>query len=82
MGYAPDIADTHKLLVGNAANFKLRIEILPRTLSALVPNVVNLPIDENSVAVAGAVTDDINETITPLTCDVEGGIPFLRIETP
>ena len=58
---------------------KLRIEIIPRTLSAGdLPN--RMPIDANSYNVAGALTDDSNLTLTPLSVDVIIDVPAVRID--
>lgn len=62
------------------ASDELLIEIIPvgSPLSAL--NASGISIDGNGRQIAGAITDDINETITPLTVDEIVGLPCVRVE--
>lgn len=69
-------------LIVNPATGKLKIEIIPRTLDPFVVNKENLPIDENARNIGGAITNDANQTITPLSVDLISGVGCLRIETP
>lgn len=63
----------------NPANGKLRMEIVPRSIGlSNVPN--RMPIDANSYNVAGALTNDSDKTLTPLSVDLILGTPCLRIE--
>jgi hypothetical protein len=59
---------------------ELLIEVIPipNPLSAF--NASNIKIDENTKNVAGAVTDDSNQTIIPLTTDSIAGLPCVRVE--
>lgn len=74
-----DTFPTPKAISINPSNKALRIEIIPRTLSGTqVPE--RMPIDNNSYSVAGALTNDANLTITPLSVDVIIDIPALRAD--
>ena len=58
---------------------KLKIEIIPHTIGTInVPH--RMPIDENSYNVNGGVTNDANQTLTPISVDLIQGFPLLRIE--
>lgn len=59
---------------------ELLIEIIPVGSPLSAFNASNILIDENSRQVAGAITDDSNETITPLTVDEIVGLPCVRVE--
>lgn len=62
------------------ATKEVLIEIIPvgDPLSALVASRIH--IDENTHQIAAAVTNDSNETITPLTVDMILDLPCLRVE--
>lgn len=60
---------------------ELLIEIIPTGSDGTITTHKNLPIDENSRNCAGAVTDDSNETLTPLTVVTRIDLPCLRIDT-
>lgn len=65
----------------NPVNKKIRIEVVPRS----IPHTAfaagsRMKIDENSKNVAGAVTDDTDQTITPLTVNLIQDFPCLRVE--
>lgn len=79
LGYVQGTSDMVIPLTVNSSN-ELLIEVIPigAPLSALVAS--RLHIDENTHQVAGAVTNDANETITPLTVDEIVGLPCVRIE--
>lgn len=63
----------------NPVKKAIRIEIIPRTLPpANVPD--RMPIDENSINAAGALTHDVNETLTPLSVDLIQGLPAVRCD--
>ena len=59
---------------------ELLIEVIPvgSPLSALVASRIH--IDENTHQIAGAITDDASEIITPITVDEIVGLPCVRIE--
>lgn len=58
---------------------ELLIEVIPcDPLSDLVASRIH--IDENTKQCAAGVTNDANETITPLTCDLIVGLPCVRTE--
>lgn len=59
---------------------ELLVEIIPTASDGTIINQRNLPIDENDRNCAGAVTDDSNETIYPLTVIEHANLPCLRIE--
>ena len=60
---------------------RLLVEIIPVADAGSAISPRNLNIDENMRNVMGAVTDDSNEFITPLTVDMILDLPCLRIET-
>ena len=59
---------------------ELLVEIIPTGTVGAIISPQNLPIDENGRNCAGAVTDDSNETIIPLTVAMHVDVPCLRIE--
>lgn len=63
----------------NANTLELRVEIIPINSGGTIIS-SNIPIDENTHQISGAVTDDANETITPLTVNEIAGIPCLRVD--
>ena len=65
----------------NPSTGELLIEIIPTATDGTIISARNLPIDDNFRNCAGAVTDDSNETIIPLTVIERSGIPCLRVET-
>lgn len=65
----------------NPSTGELLVEIIPTSSDGTAIAPKNLNIDENMRNVGGAVTDDANEFITPLTVNVRGNVPCLRIET-
>lgn len=64
----------------NDSSKELLIEVIPvgSPLSPLVPS--GISIDGNGRQIAGAVTDDASETITPITVDEIVGFPCVRVE--
>lgn len=66
----------------NPTTKRLLVEIIPRSIGTMnVPN--RMPIDQNSINVAGGLTNDSNKILTPLSVDLVGSpvaIPCLRIE--
>ena len=64
----------------NPVNGKLRIEIYPKVLAGTGVQ-GNIKIDENTRNIGAGLTNDINKTITNLTCDEVLGFPLLRIQT-
>ena len=65
-------------LVINPTRKALRIEIIPRTLPpANVPD--RMPIYDSRNAYGG-LTNDVAETLTPLSADVISGLPALRLD--
>jgi len=61
----------------NPVTKKLRIEIVPRSLSAaIIPN--RMPVDANSYNVAGTLDED--GVLTPLSVDLVQDTPLLRVE--
>ena len=63
----------------NDSTKRILIEVIP--VAALTPLVASgIAIDANGRQIAGAVTDDANETITPLTVDEIVGLPCIRVE--
>ena len=63
----------------NPVTKKVKIEVIPKTLSApIIPD--RMPIDANSNHVAGALTDDSDETLTPLSIELVEYIPALRVD--
>lgn len=79
LGYVHGSTGTVLPFAVNASN-ELLIEIIPvgAPLGALAASGIHL--DANSRQVAAAVTDDANETITPLTVDEISGLPLIRVE--
>ena len=79
LGYVQGTLDMVLPLTINASN-ELLIEVIPvgNPLSALVASRIHL--DENTHQIAGAVTDDANEIITPITVDEIVGLPCVRVE--
>lgn len=64
----------------NPITGELLIEIIPTGTDGTITSQRNLPIDENDRNCAGAVTDDSNETLTPLTVAMHVDVPCLRID--
>ena len=64
----------------NPTTGELLIEIIPTDTDGTITTHRNLPIDENDRNCTGAVTDDSNETITPLTVIMHQDVPCLRID--
>ena len=64
----------------NDSTKELLIEVIPvgAPLSPLVAS--GIKIDGNGRQIAGAVTDDAFETITPVTVDEIVGLPCVRVE--
>lgn len=58
----------------------LLVEIIPTAIDGVIIPHRNLPIDENERNCAGAVTDDSNETLYPLTVAMHADVPCLRID--
>lgn len=79
-GIVHGASDTLPLFI-NPSTGELLIEIIPTFSDGSVTDRVNLRIDGNTRNTAGAVTDDSNETIIPLTVVMRNDIPCLRIET-
>ena len=65
-------------LVDPATN-ELLIEIIPISSAGTITT-ANIDNDENSRQVGAGITDDSNQTITPITVDIINGLPCLRIE--
>ncbi len=65
----------------NPSTGELLIEIIPTATDGTITSRKNLGIDGNGRSTAGAVTDDSNETIIPLTVVLRKDLPCLRIET-
>lgn len=59
---------------------ELRIEIIPINSGGTIVSHETIPIDENTRNVGAAVTDDANETITPLTINTIVDFPCLRVD--
>ena len=59
---------------------ELLIEVIPIGVPLAPFNASNLKIDENTKSVSGGVTDDANQTITPLTTDTIVTLPCVRVE--
>jgi hypothetical protein len=65
----------------NPATNALLVEVIPIGSPLATFNGLNrLKIDGNTRNVAGGVTDDSDQTITPLTVDLIAGLPCLRVE--
>jgi len=63
------------------ANGELLIEIIPvNSIGNLNASPENIPIDENTRQVGAAITDDVSETITPITVDLVVDFPCVRVE--
>lgn len=65
----------------NPSTKELLVEIHPVNSDGTVINPRNLNIDENGRNVSGAITDDSNKYIIPLTCNMRQNLSCLRIET-
>lgn len=68
-------------LLVNPATGELLVEIIPITDDGTIITRLNIPIDENTHQVSGAITDDSDQTITPLTVEETKGVTCLRVET-
>lgn len=72
--------DTLPLFI-NPSTGELLVEIQPIGTDGIAISPRNLNIDENERNVGGAVTDDANKFIIPLTVSMHADVPCLRIET-
>lgn len=81
LGYVQGTNNMVLPLAINPTTKELLIEVIPIG-SPLAPfNGLNrLKIDGNTKNVAGGVTDDSNQDITPLTVDLIAGLPCVRVE--
>lgn len=76
------------LVQGTSIVLPLRINTSDELLVEIIPvgsplgnlNASGLKIDGNTKNVAGGVTDDLNQDITPLTVDEIVGLPCVRVE--
>lgn len=64
----------------NPLTGELLVEIIPTSIDGTITSSRNLPIDENERNCAGAVTDDSDETLYPLTVVMHQNLPCLRID--
>lgn len=64
----------------NPLTGELLVEIIPTSTDGTIISQRNLPIDENERNCAGAVTDDSDETLIPLTVVMRKDLPCLRID--
>lgn len=65
----------------NPSTGELLVEIIPANTDGTSIAPRNLAIDGNHRNIGGAITDDANEDIIPLTCSLRIDLPCLRIET-
>lgn len=77
---APDVYPSVVPLSINPLTGELRVEVIPTGSDGTIISYENIPIDENTHQVAGAVTDDSNEDIVPLTVTDILGVNCLRID--
>lgn len=64
----------------NPSTGELLIEIIPTSTAGTSINPRNINIDENNRNIGGAITDDSDENIIPLTTIDRVDLPCLRIE--
>ncbi len=64
----------------NPLTGELLVEVIPTGTVGTTIGPRNLNIDENHRNIGGAITDDSNEFITPLTVAMHLNLPCLRIE--
>ena len=76
----PDSVEKTFALLVNPLTDELFIEIIPNSDVGTITSNLNIPLDDNGHQISAVVTDDANETITPLTVDMIQNIACLRIE--
>lgn len=64
----------------NPSTLELRVEIIPINSGGTIIAPQNINIDENSRNIGAGITEDSNESITPLTVNEIADFPCLRID--